>query len=69
MAGSVEKKSKRKAAEVDPDEDFGAALVPVGPLPSDAVYRLMSWFPALRRLSHASKVKLVAKLEGHPRAG
>jgi tetratricopeptide (TPR) repeat protein len=49
-------------------EDFGAALVPVGPLPSDAVYRLMSWFPALRRLSHASKVKLVAKLEGHPRA-
>jgi len=47
---------------------FTGALLPVSPLPADALYRLMSWFPALRRLSAASRVRLVERLAGHPRA-
>lgn len=48
--------------------DFAGAMLPVSPLPSDALYRLMSWFPALRRLSSPSRVRLVGRLAGHPRA-
>jgi tetratricopeptide (TPR) repeat protein len=48
--------------------DFTGALLPVSPLPADALYRLMGWFPALRRLSAASRARLVERLAGHPRA-
>ena len=47
---------------------FAGALLPVSPLPPDALYRLMGWFPALRRLSGASRARLVERLAGHPRA-
>ncbi|HWM91285.1 MAG TPA: tetratricopeptide repeat protein [Thermoanaerobaculia bacterium] len=47
---------------------FGDALLPVSPLPPDALVRLMDWFPSLRRLSFASQVLLGQRLEGHPRA-
>jgi tetratricopeptide (TPR) repeat protein len=48
--------------------DFAGALLPVSPLPPDALFRLMSWFPALRRLSPPSRARLVGLLAGHPRA-
>jgi tetratricopeptide (TPR) repeat protein len=49
--------------------DFrGQALIPVSPLPRDALFRLMGWFPGLRRLCTASRAGLVRRLEGHPRA-
>jgi tetratricopeptide (TPR) repeat protein len=48
--------------------DFAGALMPVSALPPDAMYRLMGWFPALRRLASATRAKLVARLAGHPRA-
>ncbi len=48
--------------------DFTAALLPVSPLPDDALYRLMAWFPALRRLAAPTRRRLVARLAGHPRA-
>jgi tetratricopeptide (TPR) repeat protein len=48
--------------------DLEAGRLPVSPLPADALYRLMGWYPALRRLSHATRVRLVERLEGHPRA-
>ncbi len=48
--------------------DFGEALIPVNLLPDDAVFRLMEWFPALRRLSVLSRRMLVDRLDGHPRA-
>ncbi len=47
--------------------DFAGALLPVSPLPPDALYRLMEWFPAMRRLSGASRARLVERLAGHPR--
>jgi tetratricopeptide (TPR) repeat protein len=47
---------------------FAGALLPVSPLPTDALLRLMNWFPSLRRLSFASQVQLVGRLAGHPRA-
>ncbi|HSJ75616.1 MAG TPA: hypothetical protein VK899_05445, partial [Gemmatimonadales bacterium] len=47
---------------------FTGALLPVSPLPPDALYRLMGWFPALRRLSGASRARLAERLAGHPRA-
>jgi tetratricopeptide (TPR) repeat protein len=50
------------------NDDFGKAVVPVGPLPAGALFRLMGWFPGLRRLSIASRARLVAELDGHPRA-
>ncbi|HMB03801.1 MAG TPA: CHAT domain-containing protein, partial [Isosphaeraceae bacterium] len=50
------------------NDDFGDALIPVNLLPDDAVFRLMEWFPALRRLSVPSRRELVARLDGHPRA-
>jgi tetratricopeptide (TPR) repeat protein len=48
--------------------DFGRALLPVALLPADALYRLMGWFPALRRLASATRAELVQRLAGHPRA-
>lgn len=48
--------------------DFGEALLPVSPLPPDALLRLMGWFPSLRQLSFPSQVMLVECLAGHPRA-
>ncbi|MEZ5964004.1 MAG: tetratricopeptide repeat protein [Planctomycetota bacterium] len=48
--------------------DFGPGLIPIGPLPNDAVFRLMPWFPALRQLSPIGRAYLVHRLEGHPRA-
>lgn len=47
---------------------FCSALLPVSPLPPDALFRLMSWFPALRRLSLVSRARLIERLAGHPRA-
>ncbi|WP_313927671.1 toll/interleukin-1 receptor domain-containing protein [Pseudoxanthomonas sp.] len=47
---------------------FQAALLPVGPLPADALFRLTEWFPALRRLSAHTRAKLINRLDGHPRA-
>jgi tetratricopeptide (TPR) repeat protein len=48
--------------------DFAGALLPVSPMPPDALYRLMGWFTALRQLSGPSRVRLVSRLAGHPRA-
>ena len=48
--------------------DFAGALLPVSPMPPDALYRLMGWFPLLRRLSGPSRVRLAGRLAGHPRA-
>ncbi|MCP4659412.1 MAG: tetratricopeptide repeat protein, partial [bacterium] len=48
--------------------DFAGTLVPVSPLQPDALYRMMRWFPGLRRLSGAARVALVSRLAGHPRA-
>ncbi|HVT14585.1 MAG TPA: TIR domain-containing protein [Thermoanaerobaculia bacterium] len=47
---------------------FSGSLLPVSPLPLDALYRLMGWFPALRRLDAANRARLVGRLAGHPRA-
>ncbi|HZF08383.1 MAG TPA: tetratricopeptide repeat protein, partial [Thermoanaerobaculia bacterium] len=47
---------------------FGTDLLPVSPLPPDALFRLMGWFPALRRLRVENRVELVKCLAGHPRA-
>ena len=44
------------------------ALLPVTPLPPDALFRLTEWFPALRRLTTRSRAQLVDRLDGHPRA-
>ncbi len=49
-------------------DDFRKALVPVPPLPDDALFRLMGWFDGLRRLSTGSRARLVERLAGHPRA-
>lgn len=50
------------------NDSFSSALFPVSPLPPDALYRLMGWFPALRRLGTANRARLVGRLAGHPRA-
>lgn len=50
------------------NSSFAGSLLPVSPLPPDALYRLMGWFPALRQLSGASLARLVERLAGHPRA-
>ena len=47
--------------------DFGAALMPFGRLPPDALWRMMGWFPHLRLLAEASRDSLVERLAGHPR--
>ena len=49
--------------------DFRAKdLIPVSPLPPDALFRLMGWFDGLRALSTASRARLAERLDGHPRA-
>ena len=50
------------------NDAFSDALLPVTPLPPDALFRLTEWFPALRRLTTRSRAQLVARLDGHPRA-
>ncbi len=50
------------------NDQFGRALIPVGPLPAGALFRLMAWFPGLRRLSVGSRFRLAELLDGHPRA-
>jgi hypothetical protein len=47
--------------------DFGAG-VPFRRLSDDAMWRMMPWFPSLRRLSEASRAGLVDRLAGHPRS-
>ena len=47
--------------------DFGA-VVPFDSLPADALWRMLLWFPSLRRLSEESRGRLVGRLAGHPRA-
>ncbi len=49
-------------------EDFGEALLPVNVMPAADLFRMVGWFPALRRLSIPSRARLVNQLEGHPRA-
>ncbi len=49
-------------------DDFRGALIPVSPLPDDALFRLMGWFPALRQLAGVTRARLVDRLDGHPRA-
>jgi len=48
--------------------DFGSGLIPFSRLPDDAVWRMLGWFPSLRRLSAVSRARLVTQLAGHPRA-
>jgi tetratricopeptide (TPR) repeat protein len=50
------------------NDDFRRALIPVGPLPAGALFRLMGWYPGLRRLSVGSRFRLAGRLDGHPRA-
>ena len=50
------------------NSSFSAALLPVTPLPADAMFRLTEWFPALQRLAPQTRALLVSKLDGHPRA-
>ena len=50
------------------NDAFSDALLPVTPLPPDALFRLTEWFPALRRLTTGSRARLVDRLDGHPRA-
>ena len=50
------------------NDAFGEALLPVSPLPPDALFRLTEWFPALQRLTAPSRARLVNRLDGHPRA-
>jgi hypothetical protein len=47
--------------------DFGA-VVAFDSLPPDALWRMLLWFPSLRRLSEDSRGRLVGRLAGHPRA-
>ena len=49
-------------------EAFASTLLPVTPLPADALFRLTEWFPALQQLTPDSRVRLVSRLHGHPRA-
>jgi tetratricopeptide (TPR) repeat protein len=49
-------------------DDFRQALIPVGPLPPGALFRLMGWYPGLRRLSVRSRARLTDRMDGHPRA-
>lgn len=46
---------------------FEESLVAVPPLPRDALFRLMGWFPALRKLALPNRARLVQRLAGHPR--
>ena len=48
--------------------DFGDALMPVSPLPPDALFRLTAWHPSLQKLHARTRARLVGRLDGHPRA-
>lgn len=40
-------------------EAFGRALLPFGPLPANAMWRLLGWFEALRRLAIDNRIELI----------
>ena len=48
--------------------DLRRRLFSFPPLSSDAIFRMMGWFPNLRKLSGPSRGRLVKRLSGHPRA-
>src|SRR5262249_8414126 len=48
--------------------DFADVLLPVTPLSRDALFRVASWMPELRRLTPPTRGRLVDRLAGHPRA-
>ena len=50
------------------NDAFKRSLLPVTPLPADALFRLTEWFPSLRRLATPTRASLVSRLDGHPRA-
>jgi tetratricopeptide (TPR) repeat protein len=50
------------------NDDFHDVLLPVTPLPPDALFRLTAWFEGLPKLASATRGRLVARLDGHPRA-
>jgi tetratricopeptide (TPR) repeat protein len=50
------------------NDDMAESTLPVSPLPIDAMFRLLNWFPALRRLASGNRARLATRLEGHPRA-
>jgi tetratricopeptide (TPR) repeat protein len=50
------------------NDDLDGARLSVSPLADVDLFRLMSWFPALRRLSTPTRGRLAARLSGHPRA-
>lgn len=50
------------------NDDLQHGVLPVNVFPTDALYRLMAWFPALRRLTAGTRLRLVDVLAGHPRA-
>jgi tetratricopeptide (TPR) repeat protein len=50
------------------NDDLRRHRMPVSPLPPDAMFRLSRWFSSLRRLAGETRAKLVARLDGHPRA-
>ena len=50
------------------NDAFTNALLPVTPLPADALFRLTEWFPSLQRLATVTRARLVSRLDGHPRA-
>jgi hypothetical protein len=47
---------------------FRKSILPLTPLPADALFRLTEWFPGLQRLTTATRARLVNRLDGHPRA-
>lgn len=50
------------------NKDYTNALMPVSPLPTAALYRMTAWFRWLRSLSRRTRLRLVERLHGHPRA-
>jgi hypothetical protein len=42
--------------------------VPFDSLPADALWRMLLWFPSLRRLSEQNRAWLIERLADHPRA-
>jgi len=48
--------------------DFRRHLFPFPTLSDDAIFRMMGWFDALRRLSVWSRARLVGQVAGHPRS-
>jgi tetratricopeptide (TPR) repeat protein len=52
------------------NDDLLAAgtLLPVTPLPPDALFRLTGWFETLQQLATPTRARLANRLDGHPRA-